>query len=106
MAPVITQATGLAADLNMKIDDYTGPVSYLTGGMTVGASVFGLPSGLYFVKFMDLSVSGTYRVQIRSISGPRAKSVLVKWIVNATGLEVGNGTNLSAEKFRFLAFGV
>ncbi len=99
-------ATGMAAELNFVADDYTGPVSYTTNGVTVGASAFGLPGGVYAVIPMDASVSGTYRLIINSVTGPRAKSVLIRWLVIATGSEVGNGTNLSAEKFRFVAWGV
>jgi hypothetical protein len=103
---IVTPAVGLASDLNLKLSDYTGPASYLTGGVTVGASVFGLSSGLYFVSPMDLTVSGTFYVRIFSIAAPKAKNVKIKWFTAATNAEVGNGTNLSAEKLRVLAFGV
>lgn len=103
---IVTQAVGLASDLNLKLSDYTGPASYVTGGVTVGASAFGLSSGLYCVIPMDLSVSGTFYLRVFSIAAPKAKSVKIKWFTAATNAEVGNGTNLSAEKVRILAFGV
>lgn len=98
--------TGMAAELNFVADDYTGPVSYTTNGVTVGASALGFPGGVYAVIPMDASVSGTYRLVITSVSGVRRSTVVIRWFVIATGLEVGNGTNLSAEKFRFVAWGV
>jgi len=103
---VVTQAVGLASDLNLKLSDLTGPLSYVTGGVTISASALGLSSGLYFVSPMDLSVSGTFYLRVFSISAPKAKTFKVKWFTAATNVEVGNGTNLSAEKVRVLALGV
>jgi hypothetical protein len=103
---VVTQAVGLASDLNLKLSDLTGPVSYVTGGVTIGASAFGLSSGLYAVLPMDLTVSGTFYIRIFSVAAPKAKSVKIMWFTAATNAQVGNGTNLSAEKVRVVAFGV
>lgn len=103
---VVTQAVGLASDLNLKLSDLTGPVSYVTGGVTISASAFGLSSGLYFVSPMDLTVSGTFYLRVFSPSAAKVKTVKIKWFTAATNAEVGNGTNLSAEKVRVFALGV
>ncbi len=103
---VVMQAIGLASDVNLKCSDLTGPVSYVTGGVTLSASALGLSSGLYFVSPMDLTVSGTFYVRIFSFQAAKSKTLKVKWFTAATNAEVGNGTNLSAEKLRVLALGV
>lgn len=106
MAQVIFNLVGLAAELSVGGSDYTGPVSYVTGGMTVSSTTFGMKLGVYSVIPMDASVSGTYFLRVWSPGAPRVPTVKIQWFVKATGLEVGNGTNLSAEKFRIVAFGV
>lgn len=104
---IVTQAVGLASDLNLKCSDITGPASYANpAGQILSSSAFGLSNGLYFVSPMDLSVSGTFYIRVFSIAAPKAKSVRVKWYVLATNAEVGNGVNLSAEKVRVFALGV
>lgn len=103
---VVIPAVGLASDLNLKLSDMIGPVSYVTGGVTLSASALGLSSGVYGVFPMDLTVSGTFYVRIFSMSAPKTKTFKVMWFTAATNAQVGNGTNLSAEKVRVLAFGV
>lgn len=101
---VVTQAVGLASDLNLKLSDYTGPASYTTGGVTVSASAFGMLM-LYGVWPMDLTVSGNFFVKFVSPKAPKAKTVVAIWFTSA-GVQVGNGVNLSAEKIRVLGLGV
>lgn len=103
---VVTQAVGLASDLNLKLSDYTGPASYVTGGVTVSSSAFGLSTGVYGIWPMDLTVSGTFYIRVFSVPSPKKNSVKIKWFTAATNAEVGNGTNLSAEKVRVLGLGV
>lgn len=98
-----------------------GPTSYTTGGETFSAATLGW-GGLEFVladnmgqaavnsvsMVVPLSTSRTYFVGITfatTATGVVA-SVTIKWFVVATGAEVANATNLSAESVRLLAVGV
>jgi hypothetical protein len=103
--PVITQAIGLASDCNLKVSDLTGPVSYVTNGVTVSASAFGM-STLYGVWAMDLSVSALNYVRVISPKSAKAKSVVIRWYPIGGIIEAAPGTNLSTEKIRVLALGV
>ena len=80
--------------------NYVGPTSYTNTGnnATTGDSISVGPFN-YYIDTMHgtVSVSGTYLLRFRpSGPGPRATWKAV-WIVQATGVEVVNGTNLSAE---------
>lgn len=95
----------------LVIADYLGPLSYVngTGDKLVAGFGGGLnQGGIEFVSGGN-SVSGTYNIKIfypsaattSSTSQPGANaSVIIKWYVLATGLEVANATNLSAEVVR------
>jgi hypothetical protein len=65
------------------------------------------PSGLYLDIVNDtMSVSKNYFVDFfPSAVGSTRATWTAKYFVAATGLEVANGVNLSAEQFQFLAFG-
>lgn len=81
-----------------------GPAIYATGGVTIAANYFALltlrgflgenltQDGLYFVRFI-LPEGGGF---------PTAQAV---WFVAATGLQVANGTNLSASSVKVFAIG-
>ncbi len=80
----------------------SGPSSYTTGGIDLV-----LPR---YNNYIDLvipstTVSGTYSVVgIPSVNNGRATWKL-KWIVFATGAEVANAVDLSAERLRVGGFG-
>ncbi len=90
-------------ELFMSMADILGPASYTTGGFAVSPQAFGLQS------FKDAigacTVSGTYQVESRSISGPAATTIKLIWIVVSTGAEVANAVNLSAETVRIIGIG-
>lgn len=83
----------------------TGPASY-TGGNAGGDAIV-LPGYQNYIEsiFGAISVSGTYRAEgMPSSSGPRPTWKL-RYTVVATGAEVANTTNLSAEVFQLSGFG-
>ena len=98
------QPTGLTDDVIMACRNITGPTSYTTGGVTLGATAFGL-QGFRVLMSSHLTASGTYFVRFQMPSGPGASTVTVLWYVASSGAQVTNATNLSAEKIRILAFG-
>jgi len=102
--PTVMPATGIG-NKSMTIVSLHGPTSYLTGGVIVGAATF-LLQKLDFVEPMELSTDALSFVRIVStpVAGGAA-TVKVLWLVAATGLEVGNGTNLSAKRITCLALG-
>lgn len=105
-APKVQPASGICAELNIAIDDLSGPASYTTGGVTVSASAFQLQK-IKSVVFMGRSSDGLNSVKAVSPSpGSSVTSIKVLWFVEATGLEVGNGVNLSAKRIRYVAHGV
>lgn len=82
----------------------TGPTSYANGtGQLIYNTGYGL-RGFTFVG-TSMSVSGTYFVRWQpKTATPNAQGIL-RWFVTATGLEVANTTNLSAEKVNIFVFG-
>lgn len=102
---IVQPPIGLAAGVNMSVNDVNGPLSYVTGGVLVSASALGLAS-VKFVKAMDLSTDGLNFVRIVAIPGLGAKTFKVLWFVNATGAEVANATNLTAKIIRLLGLGL
>lgn len=85
-----------------ELVDIQGPVSYASP-QTVRAADFGF-GGIEMAAGGD-SLSGTYdvRITLTTSSGQRGQPVTFytqKWYVNATGLEVAGGVNLSAEWVR------
>lgn len=102
---IIQPPIGLAAGVNLAINDMTGPASYVTGGVTISASVFGLQS----LKFVDgmTSTDGLNFVRFWFLNPTMGSpTVKVQWFVQSTGAEVGNGVNLSTKKVRCLAIGI
>lgn len=83
--------------------DWNGPASY---SQATGDKVT-LPQFQNYIDKLDgsVSVSGTYFVRaFPSAAGPRSGWVL-HWYVLATGSEVNNATNLSAEVVKLSGFG-
>jgi hypothetical protein len=84
-----------------------GPASY-TGGSSPTDTLL-LNAGLQFyidsVAEVSISVSGTYY----SIAQPSTAGIRATWFLRyftaSSGAEVGNSTNLSAEKFILSGFG-
>jgi hypothetical protein len=105
LQPKIQPASGICAELNIAIDDYIGPVSYTTGGVTVSASAFQLQK-IKYLSFTALSASGNFSTkEISPKKGSAVFSVVIKWFT-AAGAEVNPGTNLSGESVRYHAIGV
>ena len=109
MPVTATQTQGLVDTWGGKftdIIDWTGPKSYTNGtGELIPPSALGCPNNLLFADSC-VSVSGTYR----GVCRPYAAGGYTKWylqiVVMATGAEVTNATDLSAEKFKVWGFGV
>lgn len=80
----------------MLLANLIGPTSYETGGVKVNSQLVGAGTK---GKISDVSSrytdSGTYRVFGRFVALDEFRLV---WIVNATGAEVVNAVNLSAQK--------
>lgn len=104
----------------MLVVDHFGPASYPTGGETITAAQYGI-GGIDFidstndinqgtVQYTGVSFSGTYYVDIKlattTAPGGSVSSLKAQWFVVATGAEVANTTNLSAEKIRLRIMGV
>jgi hypothetical protein len=89
----------------------TGPASYL-GGVANGDALTGLPFQWYTDAVLGpvVSVSGNY-IAIPQISGVGARQTIkLRYFAFAAGspaigAEVGNATNLSAEKFQVALLG-
>lgn len=83
-----------------------GPKSYV-GGNTPTDQILVGPYQFYIdsVTEVSISVSGTYyAIAQPSVAGVRATWNL-RYFTTATGAEVGNATDLSAEKFVLSGFG-
>lgn len=85
---------------------FTGPASYATGGdvNTIGNLTGGRMKQADFVQVSD-SHSGTYRASVIYSTDKHASSVKVMVYVIATGAQVANAVDLSAEKFRVVVQG-
>lgn len=89
-----------------------GPASYnntgvaATSGALLSATFFGLLSSIKFLEPEDTSANGLNFVRAFRIgNGVSANTVRVRWFVLATGVEVANAVNLSADSIRLLAIG-
>lgn len=96
---------------NVFSSDHLGPASYQAGGESFTAQHLGW-GGVEHV-FIDgpswnANNNGTYftKVQFPTASAGARSSVQILWYVAANNAEVGNNTDLSAEKVRLLAIGV
>jgi hypothetical protein len=95
------------ANKNYQVIDHVGPTSYPTGGEAYPAS--NLNFGGFDSVDAGTDFSGTY--QVRTIYnnnpiGSATPSVLLQWFVISTGLEVGNGVNLSTATVRLRIWAV
>ena len=73
-----------------------GPTSYANpGGQAIYSKSFGL-RGFQHIA-CSMSVSGTYYGMWQPASTNPGNTDHIHWFVTATGVEVGNGINLSAE---------
>lgn len=101
----------------ISVIDYKGPASYVGGGETITAAQFG-EGGIDFIEPMNkkliaiaggllaaLTFSGTdfVTIEVGVATVGAVSSVIIKWYVTATGVEVAGGVDLSAEDIRFLA---
>lgn len=79
----------------------TGPTSYAN---PAGDVVSGPPNTYFDFIAFAMSVSKTYEVKFfPSTTNTSRATWTAKWYVIATGAEVGNGVNLSAESIQTLA---
>lgn len=80
-----------------------GPSSY----SQTTKDVVTLPGFQNYIDQMvgSTSVSGTYLVRAQPVTGGARSVWRFTWIVVATGLEVANAVNLSAEKVQVMALG-
>lgn len=102
---------------NWSLHGIVGPASYTavspasgnpTGGQSVPASSFGLGSieAAWVVAGSD---DGTYYAHIFLSpyeKGGGSPSIIVQWIIAATGAEVAAAFNLSARTLRVMAIGI
>lgn len=82
---------------------YTGAAVYATGGDTFTAQQLGLKN-IYAIE-PAYSQDNSHLAIPLFTTNKGIQSLLVKWIVVATGLEVGNGVDISAEAVRFMVWG-
>lgn len=93
--------------------EVTGPASYLAGGQTITNTSLGW-GGFDVVAVPMRSLSGTYRCEVQPLPIDATPSVplgafqtfKIVWIVVATGAEVADAVDLSAEVVRFDALGI
>lgn len=80
---------------------YTGPASYATGGdpLVPGDVKLGAIDILDFTPASDSPFTTAYQLVYDYVNSK------VIWLVQTTGLQVGNGTNLAAASARFEAIG-
>lgn len=84
-----------------RVERWTGPTSYVTGGEIVTPSVFGLGTLLAFLPAPALNAAGT---AIRTAVWNPVTNRLM-WFVTNTGVEVANGTDLSTFTFQYEVIG-
>lgn len=87
-----------------KVGFISGPLSYV-GGVAGGVPI--LDTAFRSLDFVSASItkSGTYQVEAQPITIGNGKQWRLRFFVIATGLEVANAVNLSAEQVQFLIIG-
>lgn len=103
-------------NLPWTVADIVGPTSYTqvvngtppTGGQAVSLSALGLPVSVIWAQTTG-SDDGQYDCVVlmspfNSLAGSLT-GIILKWIVAATGAEVGAAVNLSARTVRVMAIG-
>jgi len=78
--------------------------SYAAGGDDMSYQDFLFNREIHYASAMGLSKSGTYMARVVGLDNPKS-SIKVKIFVVATGAEVTDTTNLSAEIFTIKAEG-
>lgn len=95
--------------------DHTGPVSYTTGGETLGQvnnqtgiTLLGL-AVIDIVIAVDNTISGNYGVLVQPVGKGEQKTFKLIWVTATAGIptstQVTAGTNLSAETIKLLYIG-
>jgi hypothetical protein len=95
---------------------HAGPAVYVAAVVATDVGDHAQAAPQAGMKYFDLVVagltdSGTYLVQplhrnsLRTPTGAQQTTILLKWIVVATGVEVAPGVDLSAEVVRLLGIG-
>lgn len=85
--------------------DYTGPTSYVNGtGDLLSPEAFGFNNNILFTTG-SITFDGLYEAVPQS-GGLGYCKWYVRWYVISTGLEVGNGVDLSGSTCKLLAIGV
>lgn len=104
MNELLLQPTPLG-EVFVAARDIPGPTSYTTGGVTQSATAFALLSGIKVLLSSNVSQDGLYFARFLMPRGSGFPTFTMQWFVSSTGLQVANGTNLSASSIRVLAFG-
>lgn len=104
---------GFAGDRYGSCIDHIGPASYAvvvvgtppTGGDLLLASEFGLK--IITMAWGSVSDNGQFRADLTPTVGAKGEptSWIIRYVVDATGVEVTAATNLSARSFRIFAIG-
>ena len=107
MTTLLTGYPTSVANKRLAVADHTGPASYPTGGETLPATDMHM-SGFDWVRVAQYTMSGTYQCVplYPALAHGCTPTVKLAWYVVATGLEVANATNLSAEHIRLEAIGI
>lgn len=111
-------------DMRVGCWSHTGPASYVqvanaspaTGGDPIPAAEVQGQGGLKYADFITGpmgSDNGQYEVTVIPIDGNSltsggiapSRNFVMRWLVSATGAEVGGGTNLSARTVKLFAIG-
>lgn len=87
----------------MSINYFTGPASYTTGGDAITARDLGL-SWIHEVFSCYAEDGASVLIPVFAVPGEPVTQILAK-IASIAGVEVGNGTNQTAKKFRLVAIG-
>jgi hypothetical protein len=85
----------IGGHVKMVVPNLKGPTSYETGGVKVDPQLVGAGTkGKIIWIGSVLTDSGTYDVRFKAVSLTEVRLV---WTVRATGAEVANATDLSAQ---------
>jgi len=84
-----------------RVERWSGPSSYVTGGEVLSAATLGFGILVAFTPAPALNAAGT---AIRTVVWNPVTNRLM-WFVTDTGLEVANGVDLSTFTFQYEAIG-
>lgn len=99
------QPFSIGGHVKRTILNMAGPLSYLTAAKDIiAATIFGGgPNAKFIGVKVGMTNSGTYLIRARHLVEGPTLTVTMIWYVVATGAEVANATNLSAERYRMEA---